>query len=200
MKRHEDEFYKVIGYNKETREVIMLDYIFEHEDGFKGATGSSFEMITPEQLEYYQTPEYVGEYLESAGVLKDYDDEVETEIVRELCDEYILRENFDSDEEYENNVETFMDENLPNHIDNKNDEIIDSWIVGCDGEYVSQDPSYIGNITEEDTEKLSKAFDIEIETYSCIGGGRMFDENTFNENFVSFDDDAVAKIKAIEGL
>ena len=198
--RKQDNFYKVIGYNKETNEVIMLDYIFDDGNGFKGATGTCFETVTPEQLEYYQSEDYVGEYLESAGVLKDDYDEKEYEVVRELCDSYIIRENFESDDEYDANVETFMDEHLQPHIDDVNDRIINDWIIGCDGDYPSQDPSYIGEITEEDTEKLSKAFDIEIETYSCIGGGRMFDEHTFNKNFVSFDDELVAKIKEIENI
>jgi len=45
MNRQETKYNKIVNFDKETNEITMLDYIFQH-GGFKGATGTKFEPIT----------------------------------------------------------------------------------------------------------------------------------------------------------
>ena len=44
--RQETTFNKIVNFDKEIGEITVLNYIFKHEDGFKGATGSVFEIIS----------------------------------------------------------------------------------------------------------------------------------------------------------
>ena len=46
------DIWKVVNIDKETNEIQMLDYLFDHGDGFKGATGTRFEPIS--KAEYKQ--------------------------------------------------------------------------------------------------------------------------------------------------
>ena len=49
--RTQTNYNKVVNFDKETNEIAVLDYIFKHEDGFKGATGSKFEPISKKQFD-----------------------------------------------------------------------------------------------------------------------------------------------------
>jgi len=49
-KREQTDYKKVIGKNKDG-EIVVLDYIFEHTDGLKGATGSTFRAVSKEERE-----------------------------------------------------------------------------------------------------------------------------------------------------
>lgn len=44
--RKQKDFNKVVNFDKDTNEITVLDYIFKHSDGFKGAKGSTFEPIS----------------------------------------------------------------------------------------------------------------------------------------------------------
>lgn len=50
MTRQEEKIYKLVGLNKDG-EIVMCDEIFEHSDGFKGACGTIFEILTKEKAE-----------------------------------------------------------------------------------------------------------------------------------------------------
>lgn len=67
--RQEQKFNKVVNFDKDTKEVIVLDYIFKHGDGFKGATGSRFEPVTKNQyMEVINMDtEEIADYLIDAG-------------------------------------------------------------------------------------------------------------------------------------
>lgn len=43
--KHQTNYWEVVHVDKENNEIIMLDYVFSHGDGFKGATGTKFEPI-----------------------------------------------------------------------------------------------------------------------------------------------------------
>lgn len=45
-KQKQIDIWQVVNINKETNEIQMLDYLFDHGDGFKGATGTRFDPIS----------------------------------------------------------------------------------------------------------------------------------------------------------
>lgn len=49
--RKETKYNKIVNFDEETREITLLDGVFQYEDGFKGATGTTFEPITEEQIQ-----------------------------------------------------------------------------------------------------------------------------------------------------
>lgn len=50
MARQEEKIYKLVGLNKDG-EIVMCEEIFKYSDGFKGACGSIFEILTKEKAE-----------------------------------------------------------------------------------------------------------------------------------------------------
>lgn len=50
MTRQEEKIYKLVGLNKDG-EIVMCDDIFKYSDGFKGACGTIFEILTKEKAE-----------------------------------------------------------------------------------------------------------------------------------------------------
>lgn len=50
MTRQEEKIYKLVGINKDG-EIVMCDDIFKYSDGFKGACGTIFEILTKEKAE-----------------------------------------------------------------------------------------------------------------------------------------------------
>lgn len=60
---------KVVNNNKENNEIQMLDYLFDHGDGFKGATGTRFEPISKETYRDMMSKESVIEHLVSSGLI-----------------------------------------------------------------------------------------------------------------------------------
>ena len=50
MTRQEEKIYKLVGLNK-NGEIVMCDDLFKYSDGFKGACGSIFEVLTKEKAE-----------------------------------------------------------------------------------------------------------------------------------------------------
>lgn len=59
MTRQEEKIYKLVGLNK-NGEFVMCEYIFKYPDGFKGACGNIFEILTQEKAE--EINRLVGEY------------------------------------------------------------------------------------------------------------------------------------------
>lgn len=54
MNRKETKYNKVVNFDKETKEITLLDYTFDdtlHGKPFKGATGTVFEVISKEQFD-----------------------------------------------------------------------------------------------------------------------------------------------------
>jgi hypothetical protein len=49
--RTETKYNKVVNFDPETNEILVLDYIFDHGDGFKGATGSRFEPVSKSEYD-----------------------------------------------------------------------------------------------------------------------------------------------------
>lgn len=68
-KREQTDYYQVVHHDKETGEIIMLDYIFRHSDGFKGATGTRFEPVSKEQYKEETSKARIIERLEDCGIV-----------------------------------------------------------------------------------------------------------------------------------
>lgn len=62
------DYNKIVNFDKETNEITMLDYIFNHNDGFKGATGTKFEPISREEYDERMDEENVIDYLIDSGI------------------------------------------------------------------------------------------------------------------------------------
>ena len=202
MARNETKYNKVIGYDKELGEIYICNYTFDdvmHDKPFRGATGSVLMAVTPEQVEYYNDIETVLERFDGSGLLKDeYDEDIREELAESFDENDI--ESFESEEAFEDAREKYIDENASDKAEEFNRELAEKEINYAYGSFPFHDDSDIGYITEEDTKILEEAFGIEIETFECIGGGRCFNDHTFNKDFVSLDDDIVASIKLIEGI
>lgn len=67
MNRQETKYNKIVNFDKETNEITMLDYIFQH-GGFKGATGTKFEPITKSEYKERMQKDNVIEYLVDSGI------------------------------------------------------------------------------------------------------------------------------------
>ena len=67
--REEIKFNKVVNFDKENNEVIVLDGVFKYNDGFKGATGSIFEPVTRERYDEVleMDVDEIADYLIDAG-------------------------------------------------------------------------------------------------------------------------------------
>lgn len=121
MAREQVNYGKIVNFDKESKEITVLDYVFKHSDDFKGATGTTFSPISKDEYdsildEYLNDPQAVSEYWNDAiGEPLTYDQVVaiseSEEEVMQLCggldDSYsekwdYLREelNLDEDEAY----------------------------------------------------------------------------------------------------
>lgn len=58
MQKEETKYNEIIA-RDEDGTIIMLDYVFDHGDGFKGATGTRFELVSKERYEEETSEEYV---------------------------------------------------------------------------------------------------------------------------------------------
>ena len=67
MNRQETKYNKIVNFDKETNEITMLDYIFQH-GGFKGATGTKFEPITKSEYKERMQKDNAIEYLVDSGI------------------------------------------------------------------------------------------------------------------------------------
>ena len=65
--RTQTEYNKIVNYNKETKEVTVLDYIFK-DGSFKGATGSKFEPVSKDEYEDRTDEDNFVEYLIDSGI------------------------------------------------------------------------------------------------------------------------------------
>lgn len=61
--KNRTDYNKIVNYDKENNEVTVLDYTFQHDDNFKGATGTKFEIVSKSQYMAYMSKKYVMEQL-----------------------------------------------------------------------------------------------------------------------------------------
>lgn len=68
--RKQYDFWKVVNYDKENREITVLDYVFNdtmHEKPFNGATGSKFDIISKAEYKERMKKSNIIDYLKSAS-------------------------------------------------------------------------------------------------------------------------------------
>lgn len=63
--REQQDFWKVVN-RAEDGEITVLDYVFEHRGGMRGAVGSKFYPVSEREYEDRTTREAILEYLEGA--------------------------------------------------------------------------------------------------------------------------------------
>ena len=152
MSRMEKVYNKVVSVNTESKEIYILDYVFDDGDGFKGATGA---VLTP------YTQSMIDDRRDVDEVMATLEDIVSVEQLRECS----LRE--------------LAEEELANIPED---------------EFLYMD-SCRNKISDKDNEKLIELLGMDIVNYECVGGGRCFSVDTFdNENMVIFDEDLVQEI------
>lgn len=72
---------KIVNYNPDAKEIIVLDEVFQHSDNFKGATGSIFVAVSEGEIQ-----ETIGEYEDEPMELLKYMAENGFEINSEFID------------------------------------------------------------------------------------------------------------------
>lgn len=146
-KRIELRLFKALGVTKDS-DVKMIDYFFEHGDGFKGVTGSSF---------YFVGPEDISERNDLENIKDGY--------------EFIWRETVaagKTEESLDDWMDSFRDEYLRNS---------DSLFVGHDTSYIhylDRDEAFLSFFNSLHGLDLEGCYDDEKGTFECVGGGRCF--------------------------
>jgi len=201
--KKDKEYNKVIGYNKNTLEVFVCDYTFEHTPDFKGATGSILMPLSERQIEDYNDVDYVIERFEDCDIFANLEETIIDELEEKFSEENDIDEWIEKgDEEGFYNLRTrYIEVNLELAMYNHKKELAETEINYCDGAFPFHDNGSAHDVTVKDTEILEIAFVMKIVDYECIGGGRCFDKALFDDkDFVSLDDDAVAEIKKYEDI
>lgn len=67
IKRKEIKYNKIVNFDPETKEITVLDYIFDHGNGFKGATGSKFVPVSKDEYDQQTEEDNIIEYLIGSG-------------------------------------------------------------------------------------------------------------------------------------
>lgn len=66
MEREQININKIVNFDEDTKEITVLDYLFKHSDGFKGATGTKFEPVSKEEYKEFTILGAIEKYLEDA--------------------------------------------------------------------------------------------------------------------------------------
>jgi len=151
--RQQTNYNKIVNFDKESNEITLLDYTFNHNDGFKGATGTKFEIVSKENYKESMKKESVIEHILDCGIpLKFYSNKVQ--------DYYTQDNEFDIDDTLR---ETAARRCFKAMRDNKE---IGDFTFNCSYRELW------GYLREE----LSLSED-EAYIFNCTGGGRCFDED-----------------------
>lgn len=138
--RTETKYNKVVNFDEETREITVLDGIFTYEDGFKGATGSKFELVSKEQFNETIEP-YLDDKEELLCYFADNFGEITSDMIRNVdASEDALKELF-FDLSYAE-LWDYLREEL-----NLNEE--EAYIFNCSGGGRCFDKDFQGNINPE---------------------------------------------------
>lgn len=77
QKRFQQDYFEVVNVDKESNEIIMLDYVFNHGDNFKGATGTRFEPVTKREYKEQMSKDNVIDRIIDAGIIENSNKELE---------------------------------------------------------------------------------------------------------------------------
>ena len=139
--RTETKYNKIVNYNKETKEVTVLDYIFK-DDSFKGATGTRFEIISKDYFDETIKP-YLNEPLELLKYYVEQGFEINAQMIdniEEASEEKRLKELF-----FDLSYSELWDE-LREELNLSEEE---AYIFNCVGGGRCFDKDYQGNYNEE---------------------------------------------------
>lgn len=162
-KRIELRLYKALGVSEEG-DVKMIDYFFQHEDEFKGVTGSSFYFVSPESVEDRNDLENIEEsysFLWSESVAAGKTEKGLSEFLEDFKDSYLANG--------------------------------DGLFVGHDTSYIhhlDRDSKFLEFFNALNGLELRGCYDSDRGTFECVGGGRCFDAT--EEDLKNYENDNAA--------
>ena len=136
--KNQTDYNKIVNYDKETNEVTLLDYTFQHSDNFKGATGTTFDIISKAEYKERMLRKNVMYQLIDCGLDKN---RAELNIMYSTMKECDEIEQFIFDLSYQNLHEYIRTELK---LSKK-----DCYILSCGGGGRCFDSSYQGNFNTE---------------------------------------------------
>lgn len=82
-----DTFNKVVNFDRENNEITVLEYVFEYDDGMRGATGYVLRPVSRAEYEEKISFKSVKKYLKEIGDLpEEYEDSGYNEFAQALID------------------------------------------------------------------------------------------------------------------
>jgi hypothetical protein len=148
MTREETQINQIVGIKD--GELYVLEYVFKHSDGFKGATGYHMGTISQSYIDEMNDPQYLEEEFD-----------------------YIWREAVQA-ERTTDSLQDFMQ----NWIDECS--YYGQLYPSDDNSYRYETEKLIEELPADQKEKLEKVFGVmgeDFATWSCSGGGRCFNAN-----------------------
>lgn len=95
--RNQKDFWKVVNIDPETNEITMLDYVFKHKDGFKGATGTKFEPVTKAEYKERTSKDSIIDSLIDSGLITyDHNKNIQRKMAEVLYKEMKAAKEIDS--------------------------------------------------------------------------------------------------------
>ena len=188
MTRQEEKIYKLVGINKDG-EIVMCDDIFKYSDGFKGACGSIFEILTKEKAEKInrlvrEDGDYGYEDLWRECVHAGNTTDGLTEWLESVVDEELAngKDFVGQDTSYFN----YLKQELKRLYESMPEEKLQKMIDFINKNNYRNDDVYFESI---DDFKQNAVF-------SCVGGGRCFSKD--EELPIVFDNELLEKIRIAE--
>lgn len=188
MTRQEEKIYKLVGINKDG-EIVMCDDIFKYSDGFKGACGTIFEILTKEKAEEinrlvredgeYGYEDLWRECVRGEGTTDGLFEWLEKVVDEELADG---KDFVGQDTSYFE----YLKPELKKLFDSMSEEKLQEMIDFINNNNMRNDDVYFESI---DDFKQNAVF-------SCVGGGRCFSKD--EELPIVFDNELLEKIRIAE--
>lgn len=152
--RKQFDFWKVVNYDADSKEVTVLDYAFTdtlHGEAFNGCTGSKFDIISKAEYKERTSKENVINYLIDSGILGEHSEQMERKVAEVYYKE--LKAN--------NELDSFIFDNSYEHLhDYLRKELklnkTEAYTFSCSGGGRCFDESYKGNINPELTEVINQ--------------------------------------------
>lgn len=149
-KREQIDIYEIVNIEKEANEITMLDYLFDHKDGFKGATGTKFEAISKASYKEALSKDNVIERLIDCGLIPNHPKQLERKFAEVIYKELKANgelESFVFDSSYKEHWGKIRPYGYP---------VKDYPIFNCVGGGRCFDEDFQGNVNPTLSEKIRK--------------------------------------------
>lgn len=117
----------------------------------------------------------------------------------DLIAHYVKMAQEQIEDEKQTFIDEYIDDNIGGLVDEKNKEILYGFVNNTGGMFIGHDDSYVSAVTSENIEFLNSKFQMEIESFECVGCGRMWYKDMFqNPNIVWLDEELKREIQIYE--